>query len=83
MGAALPVVASDFPLWKGIVEKHEAGVCVNALDPDAIADGVNRLLDDSEQCRTMGEKGRKHILSEFNWEHEALKLNSFYETLMN
>ena len=83
MGAALPVVASDFPLWKGIVEKHEAGVCVNPLDSEAIANAVNRLLDNAGQCRKMGEKGRKHILSEFNWEHEALKLSTFYETLMN
>jgi glycosyltransferase involved in cell wall biosynthesis len=81
MGAALPVVASDFPLWKGIVEKHEAGVCVNPLEPTEIAEAVNRLFEGADQCRRMGERGRRYIIEEFNWEHEASKLNSFYETL--
>lgn len=82
MGAALPIVASDFPLWRSIVERHEAGVCVNPLDSEAIANTVNRLLDHAEQCRKMGEMGRRHIVDEFNWEHEASKLNAFYQLLV-
>jgi len=82
MGAALPVVASDFPLWKSIVERQDAGVCVDPLDSLAIAKSVNSLLDDAALCRAMGEHGRRHITSEFNWEHEASKLGKFYRKLM-
>lgn len=83
MGAALPVIASDFPLWKSIIETHAAGLCVNPLDARAIGSAIQQLLDSPEMCRSMGANGRKHILEAFNWEHEASKLNSFYGTLMH
>ena len=29
MGAGLPVIASNFELWKNIIEKNKCGICVN------------------------------------------------------
>ncbi|MFW8079901.1 glycosyltransferase, partial [Klebsiella pneumoniae] len=38
MAAGVPILASDFPLWRGILESSGTGYCVDPLDPNAIAD---------------------------------------------
>jgi glycosyltransferase involved in cell wall biosynthesis len=35
MSASLPVIASDFPLWRDIVQRHACGLCVDPSDPSA------------------------------------------------
>jgi glycosyltransferase involved in cell wall biosynthesis len=83
MGASLPVLASDFPLWQSIVHKQNAGICVDPLNASAIADAVNSLFDNPAQCHLLGLNGRSFVLNEFNWEAEAIKLNTFYQHLMH
>ena len=81
MAAGIPVIASDFPLWKSIVEKHVCGICVNSLDPKAIANAINYLLSHEEDAKQMGMNGRKAIETEYNWKNEEKKLISFYKQL--
>jgi len=81
MGAGLPVIASDFPLWRDIVEQHACGLCVDPLDPAAIAHALDALTDDPEMAATMGNNGRRAVESFFNWSHEEAKLLSTYKDL--
>lgn len=79
MSAELPVVASDFPLWRALVVDTGAGLCIDPESPDAIARAIRALVDDPAAARRMGEAGRKAVLSTFNWPREAEKLTRFYE----
>lgn len=81
MSAGLPVIASDIPLWKHIVEKAECGICVDPYDSSAIAEAVMFMIENPEIARTMGINGRKAVLNQFNWANEEKKLLSFYERL--
>lgn len=78
MSAGLPVIASDFPLWRSIVERHDCGICVNPLDRRQIADAMDALAADPERCRRMGANGRKAVLELFNWEKEQAVLLDLY-----
>jgi glycosyltransferase involved in cell wall biosynthesis len=81
MAAGIPVVASDFPLWKEIVEGNNCGICIAPHDTKAIADAVNRLLADENLAQKMGENGKKAVKEKYNWETESLNLLSFYKKL--
>lgn len=79
MAVGLPVVASNFPLWKDIVEGNQCGVTVNPLNPKAIAQAIEYLLAHPEEARCMGENGRRAVAERYNWESEGRKLVALYE----
>ena len=83
MSAQLPVVASDFPLWRSILEDHRCGVCVDPADPTGIAAAVLSILDDPNRAAAMGVSGRRAIDSVYNWPHEEAKLVAFYAGLLD
>lgn len=81
MSAGLPVVASDFPLWRDIIYRVGCGICVDPLSPDAIASAVSELLQDPVRLQDMGESGRKAIEQIYNWEVEQNTLLNLYDSL--
>ena len=82
MAAGLPVIASNFPLWKEIVEKNGCGICVNPLNSKEIADAITWVLKNPSQAAEMGRNGRKAVLEKYNWETESKKLIKFYEEIL-
>lgn len=83
MMAGLPVVCTDFMLWREFVERWHCGICVPPEDPNAIAEAIQYLLDHPEEAQQMGENGRKAVKEEFNWGVEEGKLLALYETILN
>lgn len=81
MSAELPVIASDFPLWRQIIGDASAGICVDPQDPEAIAKAIGKLVDDVELANRMGKAGREAVLMRYNWTVEGVKLIDFYKGL--
>lgn len=81
MAFGLPVITSDFPLWKEFVEENKCGICVNPLNPKEIAKAVEYLIEHPEEARKMGKNGRKAVLEKYNWENESKKLLDIYRQL--
>lgn len=81
MMAGLPVICTDFVLWREFVERWHCGICVDPENEDEIADAIRYLLDHPDEARQMGENGRRAVEEEFNWAHEEKKLLALYEEL--
>lgn len=81
MVAGLPVVVSDFTQLRPFVEASQCGLLVDPLDPQAIAEAMQWLLDHPEEAEAMGKRGQEAIWKQYNWEQEAHKLLTFYEAL--
>lgn len=83
MSAGIPVIASDFPLWRSIVEDADCGILVDPKDPDAIADAMRWMYDHPEEAEAMGQRGREAVLRTYNWSNEEEKLLTFYASLVD
>lgn len=82
MCAGMPVIASDFPLWREIVLKYNCGLCVDPQDSKAIAEALDYLIDNPQIAEEMGRNGFKAVQTEFNWANEEAKLLKFYESMI-
>lgn len=78
MSSGIPVIASNFPLWRNIIEGNQCGICVDPLDPKAIAAAIDYLVRHPQTAKTMGENGRNAVKEKYNWTVEANKLIDFY-----
>lgn len=81
MAAGLPVIASDFPLWRQIVEGAGCGLLVDPENPEAIAAAIRWVIQHPDEAQAMGERGREAVLKKYNWAEEAAELVRFYERL--
>lgn len=82
MSAGLPVIASDFPLWREIVEGVGCGVLVDPTDPSAIAEAIDWVLCHPGQAEEMGRAGRAAVEHRFNWALQESELLNLYEELL-
>lgn len=83
MAAGLPVIASDFPVWREIIDNAGCGLLVDPLDPLAIADAMQWLLEHPKDAAEMGRQGRAAVEEKFNWEAESKKLVALYQNLLS
>lgn len=81
MAMEVPVILSDFPHYKKMVNKYGFGVCVNPDNPEDLAQKISFLLSDDKLRLEMGKKGRKLIEEQFSWEKERMKLFELYDIL--
>jgi glycosyltransferase involved in cell wall biosynthesis len=82
MSAGLPIITSNFPLWKEIVEGNSCGICVNPLDPEEIGKAIEYIISHSNEAEKMGQNGKKAVLEKYNWQVEEKKLFEVYEELL-
>jgi glycosyltransferase involved in cell wall biosynthesis len=81
---SLPVVASNFPLYRGVVETHHCGLTVDPARPHEIARAlVYLLIEHPREAQQMGANGRRAVLETYNWEKESQKLLQTYDTVLH
>jgi glycosyltransferase involved in cell wall biosynthesis len=82
MAAGIAVIASDFPAWREVIVGSGTGLCVDPLDPAAIATAINALAADPATAETMGQAGRQLVETTHNWANEETKLLALYDELL-
>jgi glycosyltransferase involved in cell wall biosynthesis len=83
MAAGIPVIASDFPRFREIVEGAKCGLLVQPDDPVQIAKAIEFILTHPEEAEEMGKQGREAVLSKYNWSSEEQKLLQLYRILLD
>lgn len=79
MEAGLPVICSNFPTWKAIVDKYGCGITINSNSSIEIKNAIVKLVNNPSLANVMGKNGRIAIEKEFNWDSQAKNLNEIYK----
>ncbi|MCD4650871.1 MAG: glycosyltransferase [Candidatus Cloacimonetes bacterium] len=77
----LPVITSNFKLYKGIVETEQCGLTVNPYNPWELADAISVLLKNPKLRKKFTENGRRAIKEKYNWYLESELLLEQYRKL--
>ena len=82
MCAGIPVIVSDFPVWREIVEEAGCGLLVDPLNPQEIARAMEYLLTHPKEAEEMGQRGLKAVYESYNWANEERALLQIYGRLL-
>lgn len=82
MSAGLPVICSDFPHWRQIVEAEKCGILVDPTQPGQVADAVEKLVTDRALADEMGRNGSRAVEEKYNWSTQERVLLDLYAALL-
>ena len=71
MGCACPVVASDLPAIRDVVEHESNGLLFNAGNPLSLVAALRMIWSDERLAATLSESGRQSVLAKYDWSRIA------------
>lgn len=81
MSVGLPIVGSDIPSWKDILNK--CGITVDPTNPEKIGKAIQYLLERPKLREEMSNNGYKMVLEKYTWNKEAKKLFRIYNKILH
>jgi len=82
MAAGIPILATDLPENRRIIDQCECGWLIPDWDPAALAGHIARILADPEEMTRRGANGRRWFEERFNWDEESKQLLAALEVLL-
>lgn len=83
MAAGLPIVGSDLPHQRAILEEIGCGIVCDADSPDAFVRAIVELADNPQAAREIGIRGQQAFRERYSWESQMPGLLEFYENILH
>lgn len=80
--AGIPVVATDGPGIRSVVQAGITGYLVARGDQEALAHAIGALLSDASLRRRMGFAARAHAVTDLDWRSVGERLESLYRDVL-
>jgi glycosyltransferase involved in cell wall biosynthesis len=81
MSCGLPIITSNFKLYRSVVEENGCGICVDPLNPLELKNAVLEIHRDVKKSELMGENGKKAVSEKYIWESQIPLLSGVYSRL--
>lgn len=78
----LPVVVSKVGGLPEVVENGKTGVVIAKDDPQALAEVLELLCRDPQQCARLGENGTRHVRQRYEWNENVSRMLQLYDELI-
>jgi glycosyltransferase involved in cell wall biosynthesis len=75
MACGKPVVASDISGVSDVLKASEGGIPALPESPEALAEGILKLLENPGLRTKMGSKGLSYVTENYSWYSVAKKVN--------
>lgn len=83
MEAGLPIICSDVPVYRKMMEKYPCGILVDVNNSAQIEQAIRYLTENKKEAYEMGQMGRKAVKEQYNWETESQRYLSMVNRLIN
>jgi len=83
MASGRPVLVSSLPGPSSLIEEGVDGVVARVGDIDDLRQKMERLAQDPDQCRMMGEAAREKVRKRYNWSEIGGLLERKFEALIS
>ena len=80
--AGTPIICTDLPEVRNVVEGHDVGVILKELTPESIAEAVKRLMNDPDRLNQL-KNNCKVAADKESWEGECEVLKTIYPKIGN
>jgi len=81
MSSRVPVIASDLPGVRSVVDKQKTGLLVKPGDVDNLTNMIEYLLDNPKIAKEYGKAGREKVLAHYTWDKVGHKLDHLIKTI--
>lgn len=82
MWCGLPLVSSDFPNLRKIIDAAQCGICIDPCDAEQAAAAILALLDNPGLRRQLGNNGRQAVREAYNWPAASQIMTRVYENVL-
>ncbi len=82
MACGLPIITSDFELYRQTVESNGCGICADPLKPAEIKKAILSIHSDVKKSELMAENGKKTVREKYEWKSQIPILTKVYEQLL-
>jgi glycosyltransferase involved in cell wall biosynthesis len=83
MSSGLPVIASDIPGVKEVIEPGYSGIITKSGDVKSLSEVINKMIENPTLRGEIGTTARKTILDHFTWPAIAVKLEKYMLEVSN
>ena len=81
MASGKPLILSDIPGVRDVISEKE-GYIVEPLDPNAIAEALEKIWGAPEMAREMGKRGRERVEALFSWEKVSKDVEQVFNEIL-
>jgi glycosyltransferase involved in cell wall biosynthesis len=81
MSIGLPVIASDFPLYRQVVDGSRCGICVDPLNVEGLAAAILSIAQDRAKAGEMAVNGTQAADAHYSWKSQEEKVMALYARL--
>jgi glycosyltransferase involved in cell wall biosynthesis len=82
MAAQSPVVASDTGGLSEIIEHDVTGVKVYPNNPDSLAWGITKVLQDDAYAKLLRDNAYRRVQEKYDWQKIAEQTKRIYENVL-
>jgi glycosyltransferase involved in cell wall biosynthesis len=80
MALGIPILASDFPLWRRIIQEQNVGLCA-APTVEGLTQALRLMVNDPVRLQTWSVRAQETYQRQYRWEVEAENLRTLYRIM--
>ncbi len=83
MAAGRPVLLGIDGVVRDVIDEAKAGIFIPPGDPEKLAEGILRLMEDPKKSKEMGARGRMIVVYQFDRNYLAIEFLRIFESLIS